>query len=306
MSATRERKAHDGRARSQLAAESIWPRSFYHGDCRPWTLLLLEPAGPSRTGVTVPQRLVRPGSPDQDAWKQSADHYGPRIYTWCLRWQTLPRRTVQTVQTGAGMTFPRRVALPSLETTLPLRPPSAPPNRWTGPPAAVSPDWPAGAWATSAARVSAGCGPALNRRGRTSRFIAAAYTHSRKEWAPKRWSLSGYLASSHGMVRGRAGCQISPGLAARRLVYSSVVSPVAEMTGRLTRPDVLGAARFYDPREGLGRFTTLPHRRQGPEPPPGPYGLLVRASAFSHSPLRRKGLPAGALIQALSPQGRLR
>src|SRR5262245_11513844 len=53
----------------------------------PGLVLLMEPAGPSRTSVTVPQRLARPGSPDQDAWKQFADHYGPRIYTWCLRWQ---------------------------------------------------------------------------------------------------------------------------------------------------------------------------------------------------------------------------
>ncbi len=58
--------------------------------------------------------------------------------------------------------------------------------------------------------------------------------------------------NSRGAHTGRAGCRRSPGLVARRVVYSSAVSPVAEQTGRLNRLDVWGRKGFHNPRQEFG------------------------------------------------------
>jgi RNA polymerase sigma-70 factor (ECF subfamily) len=43
--------------------------------------------GDSRTHATLLERLARPGTPDQTAWREFVQGYGPRIYRWCLRWR---------------------------------------------------------------------------------------------------------------------------------------------------------------------------------------------------------------------------
>src|SRR5262249_61104766 len=121
-------------------------------------------------------------------------------------------------------------------------PPDTAPEGRTAPPGSGTACPARGRWAPL------GHGGERGRRPRADPLhqqVSAACTESRKEGAPQRWSLRRTLARSCVMVRGRAGCQISPGLVARRLVYSAAVSLVAEMTGRLTRPDVPGAARFH-------------------------------------------------------------
>jgi RNA polymerase sigma-70 factor (ECF subfamily) len=40
----------------------------------------------SLTHVTLLERLARPGPPDQAAWKEFVQRYGPKVYRWCLRW----------------------------------------------------------------------------------------------------------------------------------------------------------------------------------------------------------------------------
>jgi RNA polymerase sigma-70 factor (ECF subfamily) len=40
----------------------------------------------SQTRVTLLERLARGGTPDQAAWAEFVDHYGRKIYRWCLRW----------------------------------------------------------------------------------------------------------------------------------------------------------------------------------------------------------------------------
>ncbi len=40
----------------------------------------------SRTHVTLLARLAQSGGPDQTAWEEFVQHYGAKIYRWCLRW----------------------------------------------------------------------------------------------------------------------------------------------------------------------------------------------------------------------------
>ena len=39
----------------------------------------------TRTSMTLIER-IRKSPRDKIAWKDFVDRYGPRIYTWCLRW----------------------------------------------------------------------------------------------------------------------------------------------------------------------------------------------------------------------------
>lgn len=41
----------------------------------------------SLTRVTLLERIARSGTPDQAAWAEFVDHYGRKIYRWCLRWK---------------------------------------------------------------------------------------------------------------------------------------------------------------------------------------------------------------------------
>ena len=41
----------------------------------------------SQTRVTLLGRLARSGAPDQAAWTEFVEHYGRKVYQWCLRWQ---------------------------------------------------------------------------------------------------------------------------------------------------------------------------------------------------------------------------
>jgi len=41
---------------------------------------------PSQTSVTLLQRVARSGIQEQGAWAEFVEHYGRKIYLWCLRW----------------------------------------------------------------------------------------------------------------------------------------------------------------------------------------------------------------------------
>jgi RNA polymerase sigma-70 factor (ECF subfamily) len=41
----------------------------------------------SGTHVTLLERLAVSGAPDQGAWAEFVEHYGRKIYQWCLRWR---------------------------------------------------------------------------------------------------------------------------------------------------------------------------------------------------------------------------
>jgi RNA polymerase sigma-70 factor (ECF subfamily) len=41
----------------------------------------------SHTRVTLLARLAQTGEPDQAAWEEFVDHYGGKVYQWCLRWR---------------------------------------------------------------------------------------------------------------------------------------------------------------------------------------------------------------------------
>ena len=41
----------------------------------------------SLTRVTLLERIARSGAPDQAAWSEFVEHYGRKIYRWCLRWR---------------------------------------------------------------------------------------------------------------------------------------------------------------------------------------------------------------------------
>lgn len=44
----------------------------------------------SGTRVTLLVRLARSGEADQGAWAEFVEHYGRKIYQWCLRWKLQP------------------------------------------------------------------------------------------------------------------------------------------------------------------------------------------------------------------------
>jgi RNA polymerase sigma factor (sigma-70 family) len=44
----------------------------------------------SLTRVTLLGRLARPGEPDQAAWGEFVNHYGRKVYQWCLGWRLQP------------------------------------------------------------------------------------------------------------------------------------------------------------------------------------------------------------------------
>jgi RNA polymerase sigma-70 factor (ECF subfamily) len=44
-------------------------------------------ASDSQTRITLLERLARTGAPDQAAWGEFVEHYGRKIYEWCLRWK---------------------------------------------------------------------------------------------------------------------------------------------------------------------------------------------------------------------------
>ena len=41
----------------------------------------------SNTHVTLLERLAKSGTPDEVAWKDFVEHYGRKIYQWCLHWK---------------------------------------------------------------------------------------------------------------------------------------------------------------------------------------------------------------------------
>lgn len=45
---------------------------------------------PSGTRVTLLARLARSGEADQAAWAEFVEHYGRKIYDWCMRWKLQP------------------------------------------------------------------------------------------------------------------------------------------------------------------------------------------------------------------------
>lgn len=46
----------------------------------------MERDGHSRTRQTLLARLCHPGDPDQAAWAEFVEHYGGKVYRWCLHW----------------------------------------------------------------------------------------------------------------------------------------------------------------------------------------------------------------------------
>ena len=45
---------------------------------------------PSETRITLLARLARSGETDQAAWAEFVEHYGRKIYRWCVRWHLQP------------------------------------------------------------------------------------------------------------------------------------------------------------------------------------------------------------------------
>jgi RNA polymerase sigma-70 factor (ECF subfamily) len=41
----------------------------------------------SQTHVSLLGRLTQPGEPDQTAWREFVEHYGPKVQQWCQRWR---------------------------------------------------------------------------------------------------------------------------------------------------------------------------------------------------------------------------
>lgn len=56
-------------------------------------------SGQTSTRVTLLARLARSGETDQAAWADFVDHYGRKIYQWCLRWSLQPADAQDVAQT---------------------------------------------------------------------------------------------------------------------------------------------------------------------------------------------------------------
>ena len=55
-------------------------------------------AAKSGTRISLLARLAQSGEPDQAAWEDFVDHYGGKIYQWCLQWKLQPADAQDVVQ----------------------------------------------------------------------------------------------------------------------------------------------------------------------------------------------------------------
>ena len=53
----------------------------------------------SQTRLTLLGRLARSGETDQSAWTEFVDHYGRKVYQWCVRWGLQPTDAEDVTQT---------------------------------------------------------------------------------------------------------------------------------------------------------------------------------------------------------------